>query len=144
MVLLLRLLQVSFMAGFLKMPIREHCILAGAANYNTTENPPCDFKEGRADKPFQIIWLPLTGQGNTFNQISPLLSWKCGAVDSSHCIFWRGLNSEHKSCNEMVQCLTCNEWYHCACLGITLEEAKDCTIIDCGCLLPCPYHSHDQ
>ena len=132
------------MAGFLKMPIQQHCILVGAAHFNTTENPPCCFEEGSAEKPFQIIWLPLTGQGNTFNHISPLLPWKCGAVDSKHCIFWRGVNGGHKSCNEMVQCLTCNEWYHCACLGITLEEAKDSTIVDCGCSLPHPYRSRDQ
>ncbi|CAH3187797.1 unnamed protein product [Porites lobata] len=37
------ILQVSFAAGFLKVPIQEHCTLPGAAFYNTLENPPCCF-----------------------------------------------------------------------------------------------------
>ncbi|XP_066023195.1 uncharacterized protein [Pocillopora verrucosa] len=43
----------------------------------------------------------------------------------------------------MVQCLTCFEWYHCVCLDISFEEAKDSTIVDYGCTLPHPYRSHD-
>ena len=91
-----------------------------------------------------IIWLPLTEQGNTFNHICPLLPWKCGALDAFLCVFWRGFNTQHSSRNEMVQCLTCFEWYHCVCLGISFEEAKDSTIVDCGCTLPHPYRSHDM
>ena len=40
---LLGILQVSFAAGFLKVPIQEHRTLPGAAFYNTLENPPCCF-----------------------------------------------------------------------------------------------------
>ena len=72
-----------------------------------------------------IIWLPLTEQGNTFNHICPLLPWKCGALDAFLCVFWRGFNTQHSSRNEMVQCLTYFEWYHCVCLGISLEEANE-------------------
>ena len=39
--------------------------------------------------------------------------------------FRRGFNTQHSSRNEMVQCLTCFEWYHCVCLGISLEEANE-------------------
>ena len=71
------ILQVSFTAGFLKVPIHQHCVLEGAAFCNTVENPPCCFEGGS----------------------------------------------------------------HCSCLGISLQEAKDSTIMDCDCLLPCPYRS---
>ena len=137
------ILQVSFTAGFLKVPIHQHCVLEGAAFCNTLENPPCCF-EGGSKKPLHVLWLPLTGQGNSFNHISPLLPWKCEAMVFKNCIFWRGFNSEHKLSKEMVQCLTCNKWYHCSCLGISLQEAKDSTIMDCGCLLPCPYRSSNM
>lgn len=43
----------------------------------------------------------------------------------------------------MVQCLTCFEWYHCVCLGITLAEAQDSTLVDGGCTLPHPYQGRD-
>lgn len=137
------ILQVSFTAGFLKVPIHQHCVLEGAAFCNTVENPPCCF-EGGSKKPLHVLWLPLTGQGYSFNHISPLLPWKCEAMVFKNCIFWRGFNSEHKLSKEMVQCLTCNKWYHCSCLGISLQEAKDRTIMDCGCLLPCPYRSSNM
>lgn len=144
---LLGILQVSFAAGFLKVPIQQHCTLPGAAFYNTLENPPCCLPQEASqyhNKPFHIIWLPLNGHGNTYNHICPLLPWKCGAMDSWHCLFWRGFHKDHQACNEMVQCLSCNEWYHCACLDITLEEAKDCTIMDCGCSLLFPLRSRDM
>ncbi|CAH3137675.1 unnamed protein product [Pocillopora meandrina] len=57
--------------------------------------------------------------------------------------FRRGFNTQLSSRNEMVQCLTCFECYHCVCLGISFEEAKDSTIVDCGWTLPHPYRSHD-
>ena len=58
--------------------------------------------------------------------------------------FRRGFNTQLSSRNKMVQCLTCFEWYHCVCLDISFEEAKDSTILDCGCTLPHPYRSHDM
>ena len=58
--------------------------------------------------------------------------------------FRRGFNTQLSSRNELVQCLTCFEWYHCVCLGISLEEAKDFTIVDCRCTLPHPNRSHDM
>lgn len=112
--------------------------------YNEKEGPPCCCsQENELLDPFHIIWLPLTGQGNNFNHICPLLPWKCGALDASLCVFWRGLNTQFSTRNEMVQCLTCFEWYHCVCLGITLAEAQDSTIVDCGCTLPHPYQGRD-
>ena len=140
----LELLQVTSAAGFLKKPIQQHCELSGAVWYNTKQSPPCCFQPDREEGPFHLIWLPLTGQGNTFNHIRPLLPWKCGALNAFLCVFWRGFNTQHSSRNEMVQCLTCFEWYHCVCLGISFEEAKDSTIVDCGCTLPHPYRSHDM
>ena len=52
------ILQVSFAAGFLKVPIQQHCTLQGAVFYNTLENPPrCFQKEANQyyNKPFHII-----------------------------------------------------------------------------------------
>ena len=137
------LLQVSFAAGSLNTPIQQHCELAGTVWYNTKEGPPCCLRPEIEEKPFHIIWVPLTGEGSTYNHIRPLLPWKCGALDDYLCVFWRGLKSHYSGCNEMVQCLTCFEWYHCVCLGISLQEAKDSTIVDCGCTLPVPYQSRD-
>ena len=118
-------MQVTSAAGFLKKPIQQHCELSGAVWYHTKQSPPCCFQPDREEAPFYIIWLPLTGQGNTFNHICPLLPWKCVALDAFLCVFWRGYNTQYSSRNEMVQCLTCFEWYHCVCLGISLEEANE-------------------
>ena len=104
-------MQVTFAVSFLKKAIQQHCELSGAVWYNTKQSPPCCFQPDREEGPFHIIWLPLTGQGNTFNHICPLLPWKCGALDAFLCVFWRGFNTQHSSRNEMVQCLTCFEWY---------------------------------
>ncbi|KAJ7364966.1 Rad2 nuclease [Desmophyllum pertusum] len=88
--------EVTFAAGFLKRPLQQHCNLAGAVWYNRKASPPCCFQHESGDvKPFHIIWLPLTGQGTTYNHICPLLPWKCGAVDASLCVLWRGLNREY-------------------------------------------------
>lgn len=124
----------------LKKPIQQHCKLEGAVWYNEKEGSPCCCsQENELVDPFHIIWLPLPGHGNNFNHICPLLPWKCGALDASLCVFWHGLNTQCSTRNEMVQRLTCFEWYQCICLGITLAEAQDSTIVDCGCTLPHPY-----
>ena len=118
---LLGILQVSLAAGFLKVPIQQHCTLPGAAFYNTLENPPrCFQKEANQyyNKPFHIIWLPLNGHENAYNHICLLLPWKCGAMESWHCLFWPGFHNDHQACTEMVQCLSCKELYHCAFLDI--------------------------
>ena len=81
-----------FAAGFLKKPIQQHCKLDGAEWYNEKEGPPCCCsQENELVDPLHIIWLPLTGHGNNFNHICPLLPWKCGALDVPLCVFWRGL-----------------------------------------------------
>lgn len=121
--------------------MQQHCKLDRAVWYNEKEGLPCCCsKEDELVDPFHIIWLPLTGQGNNFNHICPLLP----AQDVSLSVFRRGLNTQFSTRNEMVQGLTCLEWYHSVCFGITLAEVQDSTIVDCGCTLPHPYQGHDM
>lgn len=140
--------QISLTAGYLGRPIQQHSCLGTSAGYNTLASPPCCYEApsttGDPMKSFHILWHPLLGEGERYNHISPLLPWKCGAMSKSCCIFGWGILASHKSRNEMAQCFQCSEWYHCACLGISLEEATNNTMSDCGCRLPQNFQIRDR
>lgn len=142
------MLQISLTAVFLERPIHQHCNLGGSSVYNTLKTPLCCYEEpqsiGERVEPLHILWHPLLGEGERYNHISPLLPWKCGAVASGCCTFGWGILAHHRARNEMAQCLRCSEWYHCACLGVPMEEARNNTINDCGCSLPVNLRSRDR
>ncbi|KAL9972900.1 hypothetical protein ACROYT_G019291 [Oculina patagonica] len=124
--------NISLTAGFLGRPIQQHCNLGGSSMYNTTKTPPC-CHQPQTKEPLHLLLHPLLGEGERYNHISPLLPWTCGAIIAGYYVFGRGILADHRSRNEMAQCLRFYEWYHCACVGITMEEAQNNTITDCVC-----------
>lgn len=141
----LDLFEIELAAFVLQRPIVQHCLHRSSlyASYRKPILP--QMSTTNLCSPLNIVWVP-TRQVSAkapFTHIVPAVCkatgvygmWvdKCGLQLIGRCCH---VNDEGNS--PMVQCDSCDQWYHCDCVGEKCADIKN-KMWKCGCESLLPY-----